>query len=292
MEVSDLFRGQVLVANDLSAYLIEASSAEDFSGCRGGSLGHGSRFFFSRSGSRGTTTAVTAAGAATAGGLTAIAAAVAATAALRSFVEIDLDPQAAQVIKEVEDWGAARFAATAAIIAAVLVAAGRFAALRFTAGRFTALVAARCTGLFAASRFAALFAAGRFTAVTATAALLAFEEALQAGEQVALRCTTAAAIAAFFAAGRFAALLFAASRFPALLFAASPFAALFFAAGRLAALFAAGGLTTATATAATSAQKVVQKFKAKTLANQDDAQQERSKYHVSFHRATSPLHRT
>jgi hypothetical protein len=222
--------------------LIKASGAKDLRGSSRRSCGHGGLVVAGRSSRRGTTataTTIATSGFATAGGLTAIAA----TTASRCFVQLDLDAGAAEVIQEVEDGGAARFAAR---IAAVGFAAGRFAAF---SSRFAAL-------LFAAGRFAALlFAASRFAAATAS---LAFEQTLQAGEQVALGL-----------AARIAAVGFTASRFATF---SSRFATLLFAAGRFAALlFTAGGLAAATATL-TLAKQIVQQFKAEHLASQDDAQ--------------------
>lgn len=172
-----------LVPDDLTAHLIVASSAKDFR--IGGRFGHwGNIATINRSAGRDDATiAIAASSFATAGRFAATS--VTATVTLGLFVKLDLDACAAEVIQEVEDGGAARLAAGFAT-ASVIAAASRFAAFFFAAS-------GRCTSFFAASsRFAA-----------ATTALLAFEQTLQASEQVAL------GLAARIAAGRFATFFFA-----------------------------------------------------------------------------------
>lgn len=205
--------------------MIETASPKDFSGSRWGSGGHGCGFV-DRSGSRSfSAIAIATSSFATAGRFATASVTATGTAALRGLVQLDLDTEAAEIIKEVKDWGAARLAAR-------LAARGLAAASRFTS-------------FFAAiNRFAASFFAT--SGLAATIALLAFKQTLQASEQIALGLAAriaARGLATFFFAtgGRFATLD----------------------------LFATSGFTTATLGLA---KQIVQKFKTKPLANQDNAQ--------------------
>jgi hypothetical protein len=193
---------------------------------------------------------------------------------LRSFV--DADPEAAQVVQQVADRGAAMLAASATGgLAAVLLAASRITAVLFAASRgaavlFAALrLANRVTAvLLAALRFGAALrlAASVAARLTAAAALLAGEQALQATEQV------AAGLAAGLAAIRLAALGLAAriaGRLAALRLAALRLAALRLAALRLAAWVAASRFAAlrlaARAASLIRPQQGVQEFESESL---------------------------